>query len=225
MDFVLCGNAVEERGFEYVLGVLRRFFRKDLPRDSSDELLTCAAEHFRRWRVHVDVPEFAIESDEPLTNTLENAFDLGRVMAKFRFQPLPIRDVDDRSEHAVALRCALNLPGVTEPPRGPVSGNDSIVGGRRLGPLERTGEMRAHPVAILGMNETAPVGSLHDTILGWQAEQAEELTGALRHLIPEIPFECRDSASALSQMQQFLTVAKTCRGVALALLRASPLGN
>ncbi len=180
---------------------------------------------FSGWRVHVDVLELAIESDEAFADTLENAFNLGRVMAKFRFEPLAIGDVDDRSEHAVPLGCALNLAGVTEPPRGPVSGNDSIVGGRRLGPLERTGEMRAHPVAILGMNETAPVGSLHDTILGWQAEQAEELTGALRHLIPEIPLERGHTASALRQAQQLLPMAQAGSRLALAVLGCSSLGD
>ncbi len=83
MDFVLRRNAVEQRGFEYVLGVLRRFFRKDLPGNSPDEPLTCTAKHFRRSRIHVDVPEFAIEGDEALANALENAFNLSRVMAKF----------------------------------------------------------------------------------------------------------------------------------------------
>jgi hypothetical protein len=81
----------------------KRFATTDLPGNPSDELLACAAEHGRRWRVHVDVPKFTIKGDEALANAPEYAFDLCRMMTKLRLQSLPIGDVDHGAEHTVAV--------------------------------------------------------------------------------------------------------------------------
>ena len=76
--------------------------------------------------------------------------------------------------------------------------------------------MRAHPLAIVGMNERRPFGAFHLAIARQQAEHLEELRRAVRHLILEIPLEGGHTAGALRQAQHLLAVTKRACGVRLA---------
>jgi hypothetical protein len=199
--------------------------REDFPRRAPDQLVARASEHPGGGRVDVDVAERAIEGDEPLTDALEDALDVGGAMAQILFEALAIADVDDRAEQAIAVRGPPELAGVGQPAQAPVHGDDAVVGGRRLGALERARQMSGHPLPIVGMHVAAPVGRRHRAILGRQPQDAEELGGAARHLVAEVPLEGGDAAGPLGQPQHLLTMPQRVGGLALAPLDAEPFGD
>jgi hypothetical protein len=119
----------------------------------------------------------------------------------------------------------LYSAGIAQPTSTSIRSVDSVIGCGCLGSFECSCQVGRHALAIVWMNEVAPLGRGDHTISGRQSEDTEELCRAVCHLIAEIPFERRHASCPLREHQHLLALTKDVCRITFAPLARRAFGD